>query len=339
MVTMIALKVIALSCITALTISAIPMQIAADAIVSTLRRRQVNATDSSSELDPSETVASYIASLQTEVIAPNSELDSREWQQSSPYVESIFSVNLTGNVVETYNISLDGCTTLGTVVGVYEFSDGTTSSGVTLLDIASDIDGTIARSGSTARANRALGGYVIGNAQAVASAGNAYLNAHVCDWQSLGSSDTEILHDDLRRLLQFELVDWQILLAGSILGGFIVGGLRAGLQYGNMTMSQYLALSVVNAVVIFATAMIYIVRFQGGLQPQEAIGYGAALAWQRRVILAAGVAASAASPTLDCIQVADLDNAMEDIGLFDDPNLRVQNFEELDGTVQAQCSA
>ena len=95
---------------------------------------------------------------------------------------------------ETFNITMDMCVSMDAIVGIYQFTNGTSKNDATIYDISEDMKQII---GSPLYSQN-FGSHAIANAQLAVNDINAFIDNDVsCDNVTVSSID----HNELRRLL------------------------------------------------------------------------------------------------------------------------------------------
>ncbi|KAK3169686.1 hypothetical protein OEA41_009070 [Lepraria neglecta] len=209
----------------------------------------------------------------------------RDYEEEYGLHESTWA-NDTANIA--YNISVDfsNCSTglrYSTDVGVYTFTNGTTSNETTLKDMVADL-WTLRH--STKTLNTRFANHTAMVAQLAMDEANAVLNNGLICKNSTSSVVTtalqptdEIIHDELRHLLANPYSYWASVVLSAGTGAAAGAGIAAGLDYrfkGNVTAQNTIQTGTVVAVTIIIAGILNRMHEVGHLDNAQPIAQAAA---------------------------------------------------------------
>ncbi|KAL2039040.1 hypothetical protein N7G274_008089 [Stereocaulon virgatum] len=218
--------------------------------------------------------------------APGGYNSKRSYEEGNGLHESTWT-NDTANIA--YNISVDfsKCSTgirYSTDVGVYTFTNGTTTNSTTLEDLVADV-WTLRHSRSTPNTRYANHTAVV--AQLALNEANALLDKGlICKNKTQNAAavalrppEDEIIHEELRHLLANSYSYWTSVILSSGSGAAAGAAIAAGLDYkfkGNVTAQNTIQTAAVVAVAILAAGILNRMHEVGHLDNAQPLAQGVA---------------------------------------------------------------
>ncbi|MCJ1277054.1 hypothetical protein MMC21_004863 [Puttea exsequens] len=206
----------------------------------------------------------------------------RAYEEVNGLHESTWT-NDTANIGYNISVDLSGCNTglkYTTNIGVYTFTNGTTSNSTTLKDMVTDI-WTLKHSRTTPNIRYANHTGVL--AQLAMDEANAVLgNGLACLNQTTSLSITQppdmLIHTELRKLLANAHSYWSSVVLSAAFGAAVGAGLAAGLDHhfkGNVTAENAIQTGAVIAVVIIIGGILNRMHEVGRLDRADRLGQNA----------------------------------------------------------------
>ena len=217
----------------------------------------------------------------------------RSYEEGNGLHESTWA-NDTANIAYNISVDLSKCSTglhYSTDVGVYTFTNGTTTNSTTLKDLVADV-WTLRHSRNTPNTRYANHTAVI--AQLALNEANALLDKGlICKNKTQNAAtvalrppEDEIIHEDLRHLLANPYSYWASVVLSAGTGAAAGAALAAGLDYkfkGNVTAQNTIQTGAVVAVAILAAGILNRMHEVGHLDHAQPLAQGVAEGVQRIV--------------------------------------------------------
>ena len=168
----------------------------------------------------------------------------------------------------SFNITMDSCLPMDTIVGIYQFANGTSKNDTTLYEISQDLlqFAFSEADGPTHRLAR-FASQTLANAQIAESDIDAFLDDHtLCDSVSDGVSDSSSDHTELRRLLAVlgDQADgyWVSVTMKATAAG-LTTGLALGIGSSNTTFTHQVAAGAIASLAVIVYGSIDRAQRQG----------------------------------------------------------------------------